>query len=321
MDADVIIIGSGIGGATLASALAPSGLRIVIVEKGEHLLPCPEARDDVAIFQRGHFAPTEQWLGSDGTPFVAGNYYVVGGNSKFFGVVMYRYRKTDFHPRPHMGGTAPGWPLTYADLAPWYDKAEALFRVRGTSAEDPTEPPHAAPYGYPPAPDEPVMRKVRSRLQNAGAHPSSLPLAIDIKEWLAEGQTGWDAFPNTGKGKIDAESGPLTDALKHPNVTLMTGAEVLRLETDTAGTQIKAAVIRHQGRETKLTARSFAVAAGAIQTAALLLRSASAAHPTGLSNGSDQVGRNFMNHNSSAMLCFDPRLRNTSVYQKNPEPE
>ncbi|MES2434899.1 MAG: GMC family oxidoreductase [Pseudomonadota bacterium] len=316
MDADVIIIGSGIGGATLASALAASGLQIVIVEKGERLLPSPQARDDVAIFQRGHFAPKEQWLGSDGTPFVAGNYYVVGGNSKFFGAVMYRYREADFHPRPHMGGTAPGWPLTYADLAPWYDKAEALFRVRGTAGEDPTEPPHASPYSYPPVPDEPVMRKVRTRLQTAGAHPSSLPLAIDIDAWLAEGQTGWDAFPNTGKGKIDAESGPLTDALKHPNVTLMTGAEVLRLETDANGGQITAAVIRHQGRETRLTARAFAVAAGAIQTAALLLRSANAAHPSGLANGSDQVGRNFMNHNSSAMLCFDPRLRNTSVYQK-----
>jgi choline dehydrogenase-like flavoprotein len=316
MDADIIVIGSGVGGATLASALAASGLRILILEKGERLLPSPEARDDVAIFQRGHFAPTEQWLGSDGTPFVAGNYYVVGGNSKVDGAVMYRYREADFRPRRHMGGTTPGWPISYADLAPWYDKAEALFRVRGTTTEDPTEPPHAKAYPYAPVPDEAVMRRVRARLEAAGAHPSSLPLAIDLKAWLAEGKTGWDAFPNTGNGKIDAESGPLTAALAHSNVTLMTGAECLRLETTQDGAQITAAILRDKAGEKRLTARSFVVAAGAIQTAALLLRSANAAHPTGLANGSDQVGRNFMNHNSSAMLTFDPRLRNTSVYQK-----
>jgi choline dehydrogenase-like flavoprotein len=316
MDADLVIIGSGIGGATLAAALAPTGLRILIVEKGQHLRSSPQARDDRAIFLHGHYAPTEQWMGSDGTPFVAGNYYAVGGNSKFFGAVMYRYRETDFHPRAHMHGSSPGWPLSYADLAPWYDRAETLFRVRGTAAEDPTEPPHDRPYDFPPVPDEPVMAQVRARLQRAAVHPSSLPLAIDIDTWLAEGKTGWDAFPNTGKGKIDAESGPLTDALRHGNVTLITGAEVLRLETDPAGGQVIAAAVRENGRERRLTARAFVVAAGAVQSAALLLRSANAAHPSGLANGSDQLGRNFMNHNSSALLAIDPRLRNTSVYQK-----
>lgn len=316
MDADLIIVGSGVGGATLASAIAPSGLKILILEKGERLLPSAEARDDVAIFQRGHFASTEKWMGSDGTPFVAGNYYVVGGNSKFYGAVMYRFRETDFLPRPHMQDASPGWPLRYDDLEPWYGKAEALFRVRGTMGEDPTEPPHSDPYPHPPVPDEPVMRRVRERLLRAGVHASSLPLAIDIDAWLADGKTGWDAFPNTGKGKIDAESGPLMDALKHKNVQLMTGAEALRLETDSAGKQVVAVIARVKGQEQRLTARAFAVAAGAIQSAALLLRSANTSHPTGLANGSDQVGRNFMNHNSSAMLTIDPFLRNTSVYQK-----
>jgi choline dehydrogenase-like flavoprotein len=316
MDADVIIIGSGIGGASLASALAPSGLRILVLEKGERLQPCAEARDDVAIFQRGHFAPTEQWMGSDGTPFVAGNHYVVGGNSKFFGAVMYRFREADFRPRAHMEGSSPGWPMTYADLEPWYSRAEILFRVRGITSQDPTEPPHASDFAYPPVPDEPVIQTVRERLCQAGAHPSSLPLSIDIETWLAEGKTGWDAFPNTGKGKIDAESGPLTEALEHNNVSLMTDAEVLRLETNPSGDQVTSAVIRHKESECRLTARAFAVAAGAVQSAALLLRSANETHPSGLANASDQVGRNFMNHNSSAMLTIDPRLRNTSVYQK-----
>ncbi|MEJ8476815.1 GMC family oxidoreductase [Roseibium algae] len=315
-DTDLIIIGSGVGGATLASSLAATGLRILIVEKGDKLLHSPEARDDVAIFQRGHFAPTEHWMGSDGMPFVAGNYYVVGGNSKFYGAVMYRFRKSDFSPRDHLQGSSPGWPLSYDDMEPWYGEAEKLFRVRGTVHEDPTEPTHSTLYDFEPVPHEPVIQKVMMRLKKAGAKPAPLPLAIDIDTWLAEGATGWDAFPNTGSGKIDAESGPLTEALRYPNVSLLTNAEVLRLETATDGQTVIAADVRVQGEVRRLTARGFAIAAGAIQSAALLLKSANENSPTGLSNTSDQVGRNFMNHNSSAMLTIDPRLRNTSVYQK-----
>lgn len=316
MDADLVIIGSGIGGASLAAALAPSGLRILILEKGQRLEPCPEARDDRAIFLRGHFAPTEQWLSSDGTPFVAGNHYAVGGNSKFYGAVMHRFREADFAPRRHFEGVTPGWPLAYAELSPWYDAAEAMFRVRGQGGEDPTDPPRNQPYGWPAVPDEPVIAEVRRRLKCAGAHPASLPLAIDIGAWLAGGQTGWDAFPNTGMGKIDAESGPLTEALTHDNVRLLTGAEVIRLDTDPSGARIIGALVRGEGKDIIIRARGFALAAGAVQSAALLLKSANAAHPSGLANGSDQVGRNFMNHNSSAMLTINPLLRNTSVYQK-----
>ncbi|MGA0539685.1 GMC oxidoreductase [Neotabrizicola sp. VNH66] len=316
-DSDVIIIGSGIGGGTLASALAPSGARILVLERGEHLPDSPDARDDIAIFERGVYRSTEEWYGSDGKKFLPGNYYYVGGNSKFYGAVMYRYRAEDFRARPHLQGASPGWDMPYEVMEPWYARAEALFKVRGAAGQDPTEPPRSGPFPYPPVPDEPALQKVRARLERAGVHPSSLPLAIDINAWLRRGQTGWDAFPNTGgAGKIDAEVGPLAQALEHPNVRLMTGAQVIRLETDAAGRQVTAAVIRRNGREERLTARHFAVAAGAVQTAALLLRSANAAHPTGLANGSDQVGRNFMNHNTSAMITLNPFIRNDSVYQK-----
>lgn len=317
IDSDVIIIGSGIGGATLASALAPSGRRILILERGQHLPDSPDARDDVAIFERGVYRSTEEWLGSDGRKFLPGNYYYVGGNSKFYGAVMYRYRAEDFLPRQHLRGASPGWDLTYAQLEPWYAQAEALFRVRGNAAEDPTEPARSGPYPYPAVPDEPALARVRDRLRQAGVHPASLPLAIDIKAWLERGQTGWDAFPNTGgAGKIDAEVGPLAMALQHPNVRLMTGAQVIRLETDASGQRVVAAVIRRDGREERLSATHFAVAAGAVQSAALLLRSANAAHPAGLGNRSDQLGRNFMNHNTSAMITLNPWIRNDSVYQK-----
>ena len=310
-DADIIIIGSGMGGATLAAGLAPTGLRILILERGERLPDTPEARDPGAIFGRGHFRPNETWLAPDGTRSNPGNYAYVGGNSKFYGAVMMRYRAANFGPLRHMGGTAPGWPFGYETLAPWYDRAEALFQVRGDANLDPTEPPHDAPYPFPPVPHEPAISDLERRLRKAGLTPSPLPLAVDLDRWLARAQTPWDGFPDTTGGKLDAETAALAQALRHPNVRLQTGVTVARLETEAEGDRISA-VLTSMGR---FSAPRIVLAAGAVHTAGLLLRSASSAHPTGLANRSDQVGRNFMNHNASALLAISAR-RNRSIYQK-----
>ena len=311
MTPDVIIIGSGMGGATLAAALAPSGRRIVILERGKRLEHSPEARDPEAIFGRGHFRPDEEWLDGQGKPFNPGNYYIAGGNSKFYGAVLMRYRAQDFSPIRHLGGTTPGWPVTYADMEPWYQAAEALYRVRGTLGEDPTEPAHSGDYAFPPVPDEPAIADLRARLARVGLHPSSLPLGVDIERWLAKGQTPWDAFPDTCGGKMDAETVGLANALQHPNVTLQTGARVVRILAE--GGKATGVEVEGQG---VLTAPLIVLSAGAVMSAALLLASADAGHPTGLANGSDQVGRNFMNHNLSGVLALHPFRKNPSIYQK-----
>lgn len=307
-DADIIIVGSGMGGATLAAGLAGSGLRVLVLERGQLLHDCPEARDPDAIFAKGHFRPDETWLTPDGTRFNPGNYAYVGGNSKFYGAVMLRYREADFAPIRHMGGTTPGWPISYDTLAPYYARAEALYQVRGATGDDPTEP-LRGDYAFPPVPHEPAIADLCSRLTKAGLHPASLPLAVDLDRWLQRAQTPWDAFPDTTGGKLDAESAALVAALAHPNVTLRTGVEVRRIETD--GTHVTG-LLTSAGR---LTAPRIVLAAGAVHTAALLLRSADDAHPNGIANASDQVGRNFMNHNASAVLALSHR-RNRSVYQK-----
>jgi len=313
---DVAIIGSGMGGATFAAGLAPSGARIVILERGERLIDRPETRDARAIFQRGVFRPKEMWYEPGGDAFNPGNYYYVGGATKLYGAVLIRYRAQDFRPIQYAEGATPGWPFDYDEMEPWYSRVEALYRVRGQLGEDPTEPKHSNPYVFPPVPDEPAIADVRERLKRAGMHPFSLPLGVDIDRWLNRAKTPWDAFPDTNAGKMDAETCGLASALAHDNVTLETSARVIKLETDAAGKRITAVVYEKNGETFRIAPSLVVLAAGAVNSALLLLASANGAMPNGLANCADQVGRHFMNHNSSAALAIHPLRRNGSIYQK-----
>ncbi|MFK7997375.1 MAG: FAD-dependent oxidoreductase [Granulosicoccus sp.] len=315
MQPDVIIIGSGMGGATLAAALAPTGRRILIIERGEYLLPAAHDRDANAIFRDGVFRPTESWLDAQDKPFSPGNYYNVGGNSKFYGAALIRYRREDFSPVRHLGGWTPGWPISYEDIEADYQAAETLYAVRGNPAEDPSEPWHSGRYPYDSVPDESDIANLRIRLKAAGLHPSSLPLGVDIDRWLNAGQTAWDAYPNTCGGKMDAETCALRAALAHENVTLKTGCRVVALACG-RDARVNKVECRIAGKMQHLSAPLIVLAAGAVQSAALLLGSTSNEYSNGVANSSDQVGRNFMNHNCSAILAINPLRRNRTVYQK-----
>jgi len=309
---DILIIGSGMGGATCAAGLAPSGARILTLERGGRLRDSAEARDARAIFQRGVFRPRETWLDGAGQPFNPGNYYYVGGNSKLYGAVLLRYRARDFEPVHYRDGATPGWPFSYSELEPWYCLAEKLYNVRGAIGFDPTEPKHSAPYPFPPVPDEPAIAKVRERLKRVGLNPFPLPLGVDIDKWLKRAKTPWDAFPDTGTGKMDAETCGLAEALAHPNVELRENARVERLLVGPDGKRIAGAQALIAGERKIISARVVILAAGAVNSAALLLASGDG----GIANRSDAVGRHFMNHNCSALLAIDPRTINDSVYQK-----
>ena len=252
---DVLVIGSGMGGATSSAGLAPSGAKILILERGERLLDSEAARDARAIFQRGVFRPRESWLDGAGQAFNPGNYYYVGGNTKLYGAVLIRYRAQDFEPISYREGTTTGWPFNYDELEPWYTRAEKLFRVRGAQDFDRTEPRHSAPYPFGPVPDEPAIAKVRERMTRVGLNPFPLPLGLDLDKWLKRAKTPWDAFPDTGCGKMDAESCGVNEALRHPNVELRTNARVERLLVEPDGKRIAGAEVVANGERQKIAAR------------------------------------------------------------------
>ncbi len=312
---DIVIIGSGMGGATLAAALAPTGCSIVILERGSRLHDSHEARDDRAIFSKGVYRSKENWLDETGQSFNPGNYYYVGGNSKFYGAVLLRYRREDFAEIQHAGGISPAWPVDYDEMEPWYQAAETMYGVCGDASQDPTEPIHSGPYPHPPVADEPAIADLRRRLVRAGMTPSSLPLAIDLARWMERAPTPWDAYPDTNGGKRDAETVGIATALSYSNVSLITGAQVCLLETDDRS-HISGVCYVKDGTKHRLSARITVLSAGAVNSAALLLRSANENHPDGLSNSSNMVGRNFMNHNCSAVLALHPFRRNRAIYQK-----
>jgi choline dehydrogenase-like flavoprotein len=310
--ADILIVGSGMGGATCAAGLAPTGARILILERGGRLEDSAEARDARAIFLRGVFRPQESWLDGAGRPFNPGAYYYVGGATKFYGAVLIRFRAQDFGPIRYREGTTAGWPFPYEELEPWYSRAEKLYRVRGALGFDSTEPRHSEPYSFGPVPDEAAIARVRERMKTVGLRPFPLPLGIDLDAWLKRAKTPWDAFPDTGAGKMDAESCGLNEALSHPNVELRANARVERLLLESDGKRVAGVEALIEGELTRVGAKLVILSAGAVNSAALLLASSEG----GVANRSDAVGRHFMNHNASAVLAIDPWSVNDSIYQK-----
>jgi choline dehydrogenase-like flavoprotein len=311
-DYDVVIIGSGMGGATFAVSLASTGAKILILEKGYQIPVSPLNRDERAIFQRNHFRSDEAWYDAGGNAFNGGNHYNHGGNTKFYGAVLFRYRERDFEGAAHADGDTPAWPLHYRELEPWYDAAEKLYQVRGQGGEDPSEPARSTQYPHAAVPDEPAIAQVRARLKKIGLRPFLLPLAVDIDRWLSVGKTGFDAFPDARSGKMDAETCALLPALAYPNVKIESGAEVRRLMTNATGDRVEAVEFEKDGETRAVRAPLFILAAGAVRSAALLLKS----REGGVANKSGVVGRYFMNHNTAAAIALDPRFRNDSVFQK-----
>jgi len=306
---DIIIVGSGAGGGTLAQRLAPTGKSILILERGEHLPREAENWDSKAVFIDKRYRTKEHWYDSRGKPFVPNTHYWVGGNTTFYGAALMRLREGDFHQVQHKGGISPEWPIKLEDLAPYYTEAEHLWRVHGARGVDPAEKGDEPPYAYPAVHDDPGIARLRTHLEEKGWKPFSLPLGVN----LDQGHPVTSAcikcktcggYPCLVKAKSDARTVAVEPLLDLPNITLLTGRKVTRLETDGTGRTVTEVVCDTAQGEERWTGDIVVLAAGAVNTACILLGSANGAHPNGLANGSDQVGRNYAFHTLTAMVSL-----------------
>lgn len=317
---DVIIIGSGAGGGTLARHLAPSGKKILILERGGWLKREPENWSAEEVFVNNRYVSHDIWHDKNGKAFQPGVHYFVGGATKMYGAALYRLREEDFGELRHHDGISPAWPISYAEMEPYYTQAEQIYHVHGARGEDPTEPPASAPYPHPPVSHEPRIQKLADDLARAGYRPFHSPCGIMLDEARMPFSTcvrciDCDGFPCVVHAKSDAEVLGVRPALQHSNVTLLTNAMVQKLETNPAGTAVTQVVVTHDGQQEIFEAGVIVVSCGAANSAKLLIMSASDQHPRGLANGSDQVGRNYMFHNSQAVLAIS-KEPNPTQYQK-----
>ena len=317
---DVIIVGSGAGGGTLARQLAPSGKSILILERGDWLKREAENWDATAVFVQNRYISPETWYDRDGRPFQPQVHYFVGGATKMFGAALYRLRKEDFGELRHHDGISPAWPISYDELEPYYARAERLYHVHGLRGRDPTEPPASGPYPCPPVSNEPRIQQLSDNLTAAGYHPFPAPCAVMLDEQNMAYSTcircqTCDGFPCLVHAKSDAETVAVRPALEFPNVTLLRNAKALKLQTNASGTAVTEVVADVVGQREVFRGDIVVVSCGAANSAKLLLMSANDKHPRGLANGSDQVGRNYMFHNSQAVLAVSLEP-NPTIFQK-----
>src|SRR5512132_1547637 len=317
---DVIIIGSGAGGGTLARHLAPSGKSILLLERGDWLKREQQNWDVEEVFIKNRYVPKETWYDKTGKPFQPGLHYFVGGATKMFGAALYRLRKQDFGELKHYDGISPAWPIDYEEMEPYYTKAEQMYQVHGARGEDPTEPPCSAPYPFPAVSHEPRIQQLHDDLARAGYRPFHAPCGIMLDEQNApfsaciRCQT-CDGFPCLVHAKSDAEVLAVRPALQYPNVTLLRNSQVVRLVTNASGRSVKEVLVERDGEEASFVGDIVVLSCGAANSAKLLLMSANGKHPNGLANGSDQVGRHYMFHNSMAVLALSLEP-NPTFFQK-----
>ncbi|HYS81693.1 MAG TPA: GMC family oxidoreductase [Anaeromyxobacteraceae bacterium] len=318
---DVIIIGTGAGGGTLAQHLAPSGKRILLVERGDYVPREKGNWDSRSVNLEGKYQTKEVWKDSEGKDLHPHTNYWVGGNTKFYGAALFRLRKEDFGELRHHGGVSPAWPIAYEELEPYYTKAELLYHVHGERGEDPTDPPASAPFPHPAVSHEPRLQQLSEDFAGLGLKPFHTPLGIMLDEKRPHASrcircNTCDGFPCLVQAKSDSQVLGVDPALRHENVTLLTNAYVERLETSSSGREVTKVIVKRGDERLELSAAIVVVSAGAINSAALLLRSANDNHPQGLANRSGVVGRHYMGHVNSVLMAIS-RCPNPTVFQKS----
>lgn len=297
---DLIIIGTGAGGGTLAYKLASTGKKILILERGNFMPLEEQNRSNVDVFKRERYHAPEQWYDNAGEPFLPQTNYAIGGNTKIYGAALFRLREIDFEAVNHKTGISPEWCLKYSDFEPYYTEAESLYKVHGEIGKDQTEPFHSKNYPYPPVTNEPPIQDIYDAIAQQDLHPSAIPLGLTRQ---AEDPTN------------DSEVSGIIPALKYDNVILKTQAKVIGLHTNPSGRSVKGVEAEIGGQSYLFLGHIIVLACGAINSAVLLLKSANDAHPKGLANSSDQVGRNLMKSLLSTVVQLSTQS-NSGSFQK-----
>lgn len=317
---DVIIVGSGAGGGTLAWKLAASGKKILLLERGDYVPREPQNWSTRAVNQEGRYATREVWRDRAGRPLHPHTNYYVGGNTKFYGAALFRLRAEDFRELRHHGGVSPAWPVQYDEFEPYYAQAERLYEVHGAAGADPTEPWRSTPYPHPPVSHEPRIQQLSDDFAKLGLQPFHVPLGVRLNERDRRQSpcircATCDGHPCLVDAKSDAQVMCVDPALARGNVELLTKAKAVQLRTSPSGREITAVVVEREGRREEYRGDVVVLSCGAINSAALLLRSANERHPRGLANGSDVVGRHYMGHLNSVLLALS-RCANPTTFQK-----
>ncbi|HET9824834.1 MAG TPA: GMC family oxidoreductase [Chitinophagaceae bacterium] len=318
---DIIIIGTGSGGSTIAYKLAPTGKKILILERGGFIPKEKENWDPHEVVTKGRYRPNEEWYDQDDKAFKPFIHYNVGGNSKMYGAALFRFRESDFTEVNHYGGVSPAWPFGYDVLENYYEQAERLYSVHGKRGVDPTEPRANNEYPLPPLEYEPVIADLNGKLQELGLKPFPLPMGIRLPQDYTQTEApvlleNFDGFPDLTDSKADGHVVALRPALLNKNVTLLTHAYVEKLGTNTPGNKVTKVIANIKGEKIVFSCDLVFVACGAVNSAALFLRSANDKHPAGLANSSGQVGRNLMLHHNGCLVAFTKK-KNDSVFQKS----
>jgi len=316
---DIVIIGTGAGGGTMARALAPTGRRILVLERGSTFTRGADNWDPGVVWMEQRYRSKERWLTTGSKDFEPNTHYGVGGNTKFWGSVLYRLRAEDFESVRHVDGESPAWPIRYEDLAQYYDRAEQMYHVHGQAGLDPTDPPRGE-FPYAPIPHTVGMERMLTQLRARGLHPSFLPLGL-----IRPGEDGGcvlcdrcNSFPCMIGAKSDAETCGLLPACRESSrVEVRERTLATRLITDPSGKRVIAVDVLTDGREHRIHADLFVMSCGAVNSAALLLRSGNG-KPGGLANSSGLVGRNYMAHVTTMFSAYrwDDVLAGPHGFQK-----
>lgn len=317
---DVIIIGTGAGGGTLARRLAASGKRILLLERGGFVPREKDNWEPRLVNLEGKYHAKEVWHDKDGKELHPHTSYNVGGNTKFYGAALFRLRREDFGELRHHGGVSPAWPIGYDDLEPYYTQAERMYHVHGERGEDPTEPPADGPFPYPAVSHEPRIQHLHDDLVALGLKPFHTPLGVMLDEKRPDHSpcircNTCDGFPCLVNAEADAQTCGVDHAVQQPNVTLLTHALVERVTTTPSGRAATGVVAMVNGKREEFAADVVVLSCGAINSAALLLKSATDRHPHGLANSSGVVGRHYMGHTNSVQMALS-KCPNPTVFQK-----